>query len=94
MDVFVFKTVAGHEVAIPDDDIQALWRGKDGVGTLIERLSDNPDILIAYDFDTLICEWFDSFDLRPKKAKKRIAPKAKKSSAGKVVKLPARKRKR
>ncbi len=85
MDILVFTTVEGHEVAIPDDDIQALWRGKDGKGTLIERLSDNPNILIDYDFDALIREWFDSIDLRPKKAKKakkRAAPKAKKSPLG------------
>ena len=97
MDVIVFTTVDGHEVAIPEDDIQALWRSTDGNGTLIERLSDNPAIHVDYDFDELLQNLFYRVDLRlkkPIKAKKRTTKKAKNIATSKVAKLPIRKRKR
>ena len=69
--MLVFATVDGSEIAIPADDILALWRSKNGQNTLIERLSDTPDVEVLIDFDKLLLDSFNTYDLRPKKKKVR-----------------------
>lgn len=79
MDVLIFTTVDGYDVAIPDDDISTIWSAKTPGRTLIERISDTPDIEVEYEFNELIIGYFGHIDLRPqiRKSKKRTAPKPK-----------------
>ena len=44
MDLFIFRTADGYNVAIPEDDIATIWQAKTPGHTLIERLADQPDI--------------------------------------------------
>ncbi len=84
MDLFVFTTADGFDLAIPEDDIAMIWAAKDTPGNiLIERITDNPAIEVVYDFDTFIKDFSEHVDLRPRaqKAKKRPTQKAKKRPA-------------
>ncbi len=92
MDLFIFTTADGHEVAIPEDDIATIWSAKTPGHTLIERITDHPDIEVVYDFDKFIEDFSDHVDLRSRtrKAKKRPALKAKENPKGNVIELEKR----
>ncbi len=89
MDLFIFTTADGHDVAIPEDDIATIWSAKTPGHTLIERVSDTPDIEVEYEFNALITDFFDHVDLRPRarKPKKRPVPKAKYDPMANLVEL-------
>ena len=72
MDLFVFRTADGYDVAIPEDDIAAVWQAKTPGHCLIERVEDRPDIEVVCDFDKLVLDRFDHVDARPstRKAKR------------------------
>ena len=77
MDLFVFTTADGYDIAIPEDDIATIWAAKTPGNILIERITDNPAVEVVYDFDTFIADYSDHIDLRPRarksKSKKRPA---------------------
>ncbi len=96
MDLFVFTTAEGHDIAIPEDDIATIWAAKTPGHILIEQITDNPIIEVVYDFDKFIEDYSDHVDLRPRarKAKKRTAPKAKYNHGADVIELEKRRGKK
>ncbi len=89
MDLFIFTTADGYDIAIPEDDIATIWVAKTPGHILIERITDHPDVEVVYDFDKFIEDYSDHVDLRlrTRKAKKRPAPKAKNTPKGNVIEL-------
>ncbi len=89
MDLFIFTTADGHDIAIPEDDIATIWAAKTPGHILIERITDNPAIEVVYDFDTFIEDFSDHVDLRPRgqKSKKRPVQKPTSDPIVNVVEL-------
>ena len=89
MDLFIFTTAEGHDIAIPEDDIATIWAAKTSGHILIERITDNPAIEVVYDFDKFIEDYSDHVDLRSRARKptKRTAPKPKYDPMANLVEL-------
>ena len=68
MDLFIFRTAGGYDVAIPEEDIATIWQAETPGHVLIERVADRLDIEVVCDFDKLVKE-FDRMDLRPRARK-------------------------
>ena len=89
MDLFVFTTAEGYDIAIPEDDIATIWAAKTPGHILIERITDRPDLEVVYDFNKFITDYADHIDLRSRarKPNKRTAPKATDTPKGNVIAL-------
>jgi hypothetical protein len=95
MDALLFTLVDGGGIAIDADEISAFWSGKTPGTTVIERMGHEHPVVVLGEYDKIASDLYGSTDMRPRKAKKRAAPKAKKRSALKlVVKLDEYRRKR
>ena len=74
MELFVFKTAGGYDVAVPEDDIATIWQAETPGHLLIERVADRPDIEVVCEFDKLVIERFDHVDARPRARKTKGKP--------------------
>ncbi len=67
MTMLLFRTVDGQDIALPEEEITAIWPEPKMPGhTRITYASSEYALVVAGDFNDLMKDGFDRIDLRPK----------------------------